>query len=170
MDKNRFLDWYCRYCRLPDHDFCVWYDFFLGHVKKWVLAVKLSVKLIWSIVSVLLLAVYLMYDPALYSLFPRCPFWMCTGLYCPGCGSQRALHQICTGHFIRAADNNLLAVLYSPLIVAWYISFFREQSSFHLKLVQLVNNRSFVYATLGIVILFCIIRNTNTYLGHQLAP
>ena len=30
-------------------------------------------------------------------LYPRCPFKMLTGLSCPGCGTQRALHALLSG-------------------------------------------------------------------------
>ena len=36
--------------------------------------------------------VYVALDPATCAVFPRCPFYVLTGLKCPGCGSQLALH------------------------------------------------------------------------------
>ena len=37
-------------------------------------------------------AAYFALDPATNAIFPRCPFLTLTGLKCPGCGSQRAIH------------------------------------------------------------------------------
>ena len=47
--------------------------------------------------------------------FPKCPFRSLTGLLCPGCGSQRGIHQVLHGHFIEALKLNALlipAILY----------------------------------------------------------
>ena len=33
-------------------------------------------------------------DPAKHTIFPRCVFNSLTGYYCPGCGSQRAIHSM----------------------------------------------------------------------------
>ena len=50
--------------------------------------------------------------------FPRCPFLLLTGLYCPGCGSQRAVHALLHGQVARAAGLNLLAAVLSLPILA----------------------------------------------------
>jgi hypothetical protein len=60
---------------------------------------------------------YLVYDPALYAIFPKCPFRLLSGLDCPGCGSQRAVHALLHGDVSRAADHNLLLLLSLPLLV-----------------------------------------------------
>jgi hypothetical protein len=127
-------------------------------------------KLLLSIVLALVFVTYLVFDPALYSFFPHCPFYTYTGFYCPGCGSQRALHNILTGNVITAAGLNLLAVLYLPLILAYYVSSLAIKSTFHQYIVQLINRRWFIFTTLTIVLLFFIIRNTNTVIGKYLAP
>ena len=44
-----------------------------------------------------LLLLYL-YNPADVNLFPVCFFKYVTGLQCPGCGMQRAIHQLMHGH------------------------------------------------------------------------
>src|SRR5690349_2777045 len=45
----------------------------------------------------MIIVLYGIFDPD-HFLFPKCPFHSLTGLLCPGCGSQRALHQILHGH------------------------------------------------------------------------
>lgn len=49
-------------------------------------------------------------------LLPPCPFRALTGLYCPGCGSTRALDALVHGDVARAFDMNLLGLLLSPLL------------------------------------------------------
>jgi hypothetical protein len=59
-------------------------------------------------------AVIFAFDPAKPGPYPVCLFHALTGLYCPGCGSLRALHQLLHGHFIAAIRFNPLMVLVLP--------------------------------------------------------
>jgi hypothetical protein len=62
------------------------------------------------------LAVLYAADPATDARFPPCPFHYCTGLYCPGCGSLRALHSLLHGHLLAAWHFNPLMVLSIPFL------------------------------------------------------
>lgn len=54
--------------------------------------------------------------------FPSCPFHLVTGLLCPGCGSQRALHDLMHLRVGEAFGHNALLVLSLPaLLVQWAI-------------------------------------------------
>ena len=55
------------------------------------------------------------FNPVTARFYPPCPFHKLTGLYCPGCGSTRALHQLLHGHVAAAFDLNPLAVVLLPL-------------------------------------------------------
>jgi hypothetical protein len=55
-------------------------------------------------------------DPATSSFFPPCPFHLITGLWCPGCGSGRALHGLLHGDILHALDLNPLMVLSLPFL------------------------------------------------------
>jgi peptidoglycan/LPS O-acetylase OafA/YrhL len=57
-------------------------------------------------------------NPADASLFPKCAFHATTGLYCPGCGTARAIHHLLHGRLLAALDHNLLAVTLLPLLLA----------------------------------------------------
>lgn len=59
----------------------------------------------------LILAWAFILDPATSGLAFTCPFHAWTGLYCPGCGGQRAFHALLHGRVLQAADFNLLFVL-----------------------------------------------------------
>jgi hypothetical protein len=54
-------------------------------------------------------------DPATQPLLPPCLFHAFTGLYCPGCGATRALHQMANGNLVVALRLNALVVLGLPL-------------------------------------------------------
>jgi hypothetical protein len=56
------------------------------------------------------------FDPAGQDALPGCAFHALTGLYCPGCGSCRALHQLLHGHLGAALGLNLLMVLSLPFL------------------------------------------------------
>jgi hypothetical protein len=56
-------------------------------------------------------------DPHEPGHYPVCPFLASTGLYCPGCGSLRALHALSTGDPVEALARNPLVVMAAPLMV-----------------------------------------------------
>jgi hypothetical protein len=55
--------------------------------------------------------------PRLLFLAPPCLFHSFTGLYCPGCGSARALHHLVRGEPLAAIGSNPLLVVALPLLV-----------------------------------------------------
>ena len=50
-------------------------------------------------------------DPNEPGHYPTCPFLALTGLYCPGCGSLRAVHALTNGDVTTAVGLNVLTVL-----------------------------------------------------------
>jgi hypothetical protein len=62
---------------------------------------------------------YFAFDPTKVAIFPQCMFHRITGLDCPGCGAQRALHQLLHGKVIDAVHFNAMFVLSLPLAL-WY--------------------------------------------------
>jgi hypothetical protein len=63
--------------------------------------------------GLLLVLAYGLLDPQSFP-FPRCPFLSLTGFQCPGCGSQRAIHQLLHGNF---AASFRLNALFIPALV-----------------------------------------------------
>lgn len=61
-------------------------------------------------------AAYFALDPATNAIFPRCPFLTLTGLKCPGCGSQRAIHCLLHANIRGAAAYNFLLVASLPAV------------------------------------------------------
>jgi hypothetical protein len=60
-------------------------------------------------------AFFFLFNPAEYPVFPRCLFQSLTGWQCPGCGGQRALHQLLHGHILEALRLNALVVILLPV-------------------------------------------------------
>lgn len=55
--------------------------------------------------------------------FLGCPFRLLTGLLCPGCGSQRAVHDLLHFRVWEAFEHNALLVLSIPLLgLQWGLS------------------------------------------------
>lgn len=83
-----------------------------------------SRRIIWTTVliagAVALVVFYGLVDPATSPFVPRCMFHTLTGLECPGCGSQRAIHALLRGDFVAAWEYNALVVA-GILPVAVYI-------------------------------------------------
>ena len=58
---------------------------------------------------------YYFFDPGTHPGFLACPFRTLTGLLCPGCGSQRALHDLLHGDLAEAFSHNALMISALPL-------------------------------------------------------
>lgn len=113
---------------------------------------------------------YFYFDPSFDRFFPSCPFYTLTGMFCPGCGSQRAFHELLHGHIFNAAGHNVLFVLFTPLIlfsaVVTVNNIFNRR-----KLAQRIfYSTSFAIAVLAAVVLFWIVRNIPFEPFSYLAP
>jgi hypothetical protein len=65
-------------------------------------------------------AVAAVHDPYRAGAYPGCPLYLLTGLYCPLCGSTRALHDLAHLDLASAWGMNPLFVLSVPiLVVLW---------------------------------------------------
>lgn len=61
-------------------------------------------------------------DPNEAGHYPTCPFLATTGLFCPGCGTLRAVHALTRGDLAAAVDLNVLTVVLLPVLaVAWLL-------------------------------------------------
>jgi hypothetical protein len=73
------------------------------------------------VISAVCTGTYIIYrvNPAESAWFPPCPFHALTGLYCPGCGSGRALHHLLHGEVPAALALNPLMVVLLPVMIVW---------------------------------------------------
>ncbi len=67
-------------------------------------------------------------DPARCAWYPPCLWHRLTGLYCPGCGSTRALYCLAHGDIAGACRKNLLLVLALPVVGLWLAAAWRWSS------------------------------------------
>lgn len=62
------------------------------------------------------------YSPTVTSLYPRCLLHAVTGLYCPGCGSLRAMHALLHGRIREAVDWNVWLVVILPILAGYLLA------------------------------------------------
>ena len=107
---------------------------------------------------VVLIAVYALLDPS-RTMFPRCPFLSLTGLECPGCGSQRAVHSLLHGDIAAAFGFNALLVLMLPyLAVCIYLEFLGGKRRFP-RLRRILMGKEACFVLLGLFAGFFVLRN-----------
>lgn len=92
--------------------------------------------------------------------YPTCVFHKLTGLYCPGCGSTRALYQLLHGNILDALHDNVMAVLAIPFLI--YAAFRKEPLS--------TLHPYWVWGIFYGLVLFTVFRNIPHYPFTILAP
>lgn len=120
-------------------------------------SLKLSVVIIViSIIAIL----YRNYNPDGNIYFPKCPFRVLTGLKCPGCGSQRAVHFLLNFDVIKSLEQNALLVISIPyLLTGIAFESFNNPGEKILKWRKLLFGRKAIDIVLAIIIVFWILRN-----------
>ena len=91
-------------------------------------------------------------------VFPKCIFYMLTGLQCPGCGGQRAFYSLINGNVKLAFSYNAYVFFAVPYAISVAYSSFTH-GTYSIKLKKLVQSTNMVYAFLFITITWWIIRN-----------
>lgn len=73
----------------------------------------------WASGGFAILAVVYFFPPAEHTFYPRCPFYACTHLLCPGCGGTRALYELLHMNLRGALHYNALLTALAPLVLVW---------------------------------------------------
>lgn len=123
--------------------------------------------LLFAIVGVAVL--FYVLDPGKHELFPKCGFHSLTGAYCPGCGSQRALHSLMHLDFAGVISYNFL-FLPAALLIFYHYSHLLLNGWFNWRLPNLLYLKYTPWVILFVVILFWILRNLPWYPFTVLAP
>ena len=125
------------------------------------------------LIAVILIGLFLTYsffNPSEHSFFISCPIKYATGFYCPGCGSQRAIHQLLHFNIINAFRLNPLMVLSLPII---FYGLWLQMWNFIFETkyrVRLFYSKLFIYGYFGTVLLYWILRNIPFSPFNLLAP
>jgi hypothetical protein len=121
------------------------------NIFKWAIAI---------IFIVMMAMVYRIFNPIHIVFFPKCPFLLLTGLKCPGCGSQRAIHYLLNFDILKAINENVLLVLSIPYLLAGIV--FKSlllPSDKKLKWRKRVFGQRAIIVIIVIVMVFWIFRN-----------
>jgi hypothetical protein len=114
---------------------------------------------LFSLAAALLAGVVLYrFEPGKYFFYPVCPFYKLTGLYCPGCGSLRAVHSLTHGNFLTAFGFNPLLFLWSPVLL-WMLS---QQIAAELRgrtASTALTHPIWGWLALGVIVAFTVLRN-----------
>lgn len=116
-----------------------------------------------------LLLLYFRLDPACYP-FPRCPVYWLTGWYCPGCGTQRTLHALLHGRWRQAAQFNLLAAVYAPVVGVGLTASGLRWLTHQPRRASVLYQPWFGWLTVGLTVVFALWRNLPGEIGQWLAP
>jgi hypothetical protein len=106
-------------------------------------------------------------DPNQPGHYPTCPLLFITGLYCPGCGSLRAVHALGHADIVGALDMNPLGVLILPVLLFWWGRWAVRAWQGRRARAALAHP-AYIWAFLALVIVYWIVRNLP--FGRFLAP
>jgi hypothetical protein len=127
----------------------------------------LNIGLLISFIGLAVL--FFVLNPVEHQIFPRCLFNSITGYYCPGCGSQRAIHSLLHLDMAGVVSYNFLFIPGFLLILYHYIHPFLNRI-LHWKLPNIFYFKSTPWIIFGVVIIFWILRNLPFYPFSVLAP
>lgn len=107
---------------------------------------------------IVLAVLYAVVDPS-QEFFPKCPFLLATGLECPGCGSQRAMHSLLNGNVAAAFHYNQLLVIMLPYLgICVYMEILGGKKRFP-KMRKALMGKEACFALIGIFTVFFMLRN-----------
>lgn len=120
---------------------------------------RVNLVLAWvgGALGLIAVAILFHFNPATNGFYPYCVFSRATGLYCPGCGSLRALHQLLHGHVVEAFRYNALLMLSLPLLAWLALRWLRSIIGARLKPLHI--KPVWLWAGLVVLVTFGILRN-----------
>lgn len=115
----------------------------------------------WKVlVCIVLVGVFLLFltqDPSKSRLFPKCLFHVLTGLNCPGCGSQRALHALLNLDIRTAVGYNALMVCSIPFLMVLTVAGLSRSG--HPRLYAALTAPAAIAVYLAVILLWWLLRN-----------
>lgn len=121
--------------------------------------------ILFGALVVLLVLLFYFLNPENHQFFPQCPIYKMSGLYCSGCGSQRALHDLLHLDFKGAFGHNLLII---PSLLVLLIDV--GQRFYNPKKSSLLQTKGVAWGFLIVIVLFMVLRNIDAYPFTLLAP
>jgi len=123
-----------------------------------------------STVTLLTILLYYFIYPLNQQYFPKCIFHNLTGLYCPLCGTQRAISSLLHGNILLATKDNLLVIAALTLFVFLSAAFFFKPRNRKNINYRIIYSSNFLRAVLFVLVVFTIVRNIPVYPFTLLTP
>jgi hypothetical protein len=115
------------------------------------------------------LLLYFFWNPSNNNFFPKCPLYSLTGIYCPGCGSQRAMHQIIHGNIIEGLRHNYLIALLG-IVLLYQALLFMVHKLYNKSFYNILHQSLTIKIILVLILVFWLLRNIRFYPFTELAP
>ncbi|GGF51065.1 membrane protein [Marmoricola endophyticus] len=97
-------------------------------------------------------------DPNRPGHYPTCPFLFVTGLWCPGCGTMRAVHDLAHLDLAGALARNPLTVVLVPVLVYAWVAWGARLAGRDLPRVSRVP-AAVIWGFLVVVVTYAVLRN-----------
>lgn len=108
------------------------------------------------VIVTIVLPLYFYFDPTHSHLAPKCIFHTLTGLDCPSCGNQRALHNLLNGEVWLAFRYNPFMWISAPyLLLLIYSSMFKHAQ----RLYQYLTSTKVLLAYVALYVIWWVVRN-----------
>ncbi|WP_435622948.1 DUF2752 domain-containing protein [Flagellimonas sp.] len=105
------------------------------------------------------------HNPETHYFFPKCPVEHHLGIYCPGCGSQRAIHDLLHFRIGEVFDHNFLFIPFLVVVSQHVLS-----KTGYVKSKSLLSYRYAPIILLIVIIVFMVLRNLKEAPFEYLAP
>ena len=111
------------------------------------------------------------HDPASSAFpFPGCAFHQATGLWCPGCGLTRGIHQLLHGHIGAALSYNVFTPVAAAAIVIAWLGWMRMSWGAAPIRVPARSQRWLAITMASLLVLYGVLRNVPVAPLRALAP
>ena len=117
----------------------------------------------------LIVAILYFYFSPNTSFFPRCPLYSTTGIYCPGCGSQRAMHSFLHLDFKGVLKYNVL-FFFGVIVFIYHLVVNILNNYYGKNIKNVLYHKKAPILILILIIIFWILRNIPVYPFTLLAP
>jgi len=125
--------------------------------------------ILFFIIGIALVSIYVSVNPNEVDFLPKCPFYFFTGLYCPGCGSQRATHQLLNFNFLGVLQQNILYIM-GLFIMGYHLIISAINTFFKKNIYNYLYYPRTPIILLIFILCFWILRNIPSYPFNLLAP
>ncbi len=113
------------------------------------------------VLFLLLLGICILYncDPIQYKVMPKCPTKTLIGLSCPGCGIQRAIHEMLHGNMIEAIKYNYYLIISGPYALLFCLVWMMPKKAFSQQIKTMIENKYVVNSFVASFVVWFMIRN-----------